>query len=251
VVEIIEAPVEGFGMIPNWLVRESTISAYGLLVYVALTGRTNRSGECWPSYATLAKEARCSPASARRAVKELRDAGLVTVTQRKRESDGAQTSNIYRVNLGAPLSHRQSPLSHSKGAPVSLTPKEDTGEQDTGEEEIKVTLTSDRSVKSTLSSGRPRSHRDDVFASPAQIAFMRDCYILLHQELPDRSEEADWAQMSSSDIHGDIRLLWGEIEQGSDHLLEDALLMHPDALSDRALRFIAERTGQTYERKAA
>jgi hypothetical protein len=244
VVEIIEAPVEGFGMIPNWLVRESTISAYGLLVYVALTGRTNRSGECWPSYATLAKEARCSPASARRAVRELREAGLVTVLQRKRESDGAQTSNIYRVNLGAPLSH-------SKGAPVSLTPKEDTGEQDTGEEEIKVTLSSDRSVKSTLSRGRPRSHRDDVFASSAQIAFMRDCYILLHQELPDRSEETEWAQMSSADIHGDIRLLWGEIEQGSNHLLEDALLIHPDALSDRALNFIAERTGSTYDRKAA
>ena len=110
-VEFQDTPAEGFGMIPNWLVRESNISAYGLLVYVALTGRANRTGECFPSMATLAKEARCSVTTARKAVKELQQAGLVQVTQRLLAEGiyDRNQSNFYRVNLTfsnpAPLVH--------------------------------------------------------------------------------------------------------------------------------------------------
>lgn len=60
-------------------------------VYVYLYDRANKNGECWPSVSTIAKEIKLSQATVRRAIKDLRKAGLIETTQRYRTKGGNST----------------------------------------------------------------------------------------------------------------------------------------------------------------
>ena len=57
-------------------------------VYTYLYDRANKNGECWPSLNTIADDIKLSPATVRRAIKDLRNAGFVTTQQRYREHGG-------------------------------------------------------------------------------------------------------------------------------------------------------------------
>ena len=46
-------------------------------VYTYLYDRANKNGECWPSVNTIAGDIKLSPATVRRAIKDLRKAGLI------------------------------------------------------------------------------------------------------------------------------------------------------------------------------
>ena len=65
-------------------------------VYTYLYDRANKNGECWPSVKTIAGDIKLSPATVRRAVKDLRKAGLLTTAQRYREK-GGKSSLLYRI----------------------------------------------------------------------------------------------------------------------------------------------------------
>ena len=60
-------------------------------VYVYLYDRADKNGECWPSVTTIAKEIKLSQATVRRAIKDLRKAGLIETTQRYRTKGGTST----------------------------------------------------------------------------------------------------------------------------------------------------------------
>ena len=57
-------------------------------VYTYLYDRANKNGECWPSVKTIAGDIKLSPATVRRAVKDLKKAGLIETEQRYREQAG-------------------------------------------------------------------------------------------------------------------------------------------------------------------
>ena len=65
-------------------------------VYTYLYDRANTYGECWPSVNTIAGDIKLSPATVRRAVKDLRKAGLLTTAQRYREK-GGKRSLLFRL----------------------------------------------------------------------------------------------------------------------------------------------------------
>lgn len=65
-------------------------------VYTYLHDRADKNGECWPSVKTIAGDIKLSPATVRRAVKDLRKAGLLTTAQRYREK-GGKSSLLYRI----------------------------------------------------------------------------------------------------------------------------------------------------------
>lgn len=65
-------------------------------VYTYLYDRANTYGECWPSVKTIAGDIKLSPATVRRAVKDLRKAGLLTTAQRYREK-GGKSSLLFRL----------------------------------------------------------------------------------------------------------------------------------------------------------
>ena len=66
-------------------------------VYTYLYVRANKNGECWPSVKTIAGDIKLSPATVRRAIKDLKKAGFVTTQQRYREH-GGKSSLLFMLN---------------------------------------------------------------------------------------------------------------------------------------------------------
>ncbi len=65
-------------------------------VYVYLADRANKAGECWPAIPTIAKELKLSQSTIRRALKDLRKAGLIKTQQRYR-TKGGKSSLLYKI----------------------------------------------------------------------------------------------------------------------------------------------------------
>ena len=65
-------------------------------VYTYLHDRANKNGECWPSVKTIAGDIKLSPATVRRAIKDLKKAGLIETIQRYRYY-GEKSSLLYKI----------------------------------------------------------------------------------------------------------------------------------------------------------
>lgn len=64
------------------------LSHRAVAVYTYLYERANKNGECWPSVKTIAGDIKLSPATVRRAIKDLRKVGLIETKQQYRENGG-------------------------------------------------------------------------------------------------------------------------------------------------------------------
>lgn len=80
---------------------ECEISHRAVAVYLYLADRANKQGECWPSIPTIAEDLKISESTVRRAVKELKKAGLLTTEQRFRQN-GGKSSLCYKIRGGVP-----------------------------------------------------------------------------------------------------------------------------------------------------
>lgn len=65
-------------------------------VYTYLYERANKNGECWPSVKTIAGNIKLSPATVRRAIKDLRKVGLIETKQQYRKN-GGKSSLCYKL----------------------------------------------------------------------------------------------------------------------------------------------------------
>lgn len=63
-------------------------------VYIYLADRANKDGLCWPSIPTISKDLKLSESTTRRALSDLRKAGLVKTERRYREN-GGNSSLLY------------------------------------------------------------------------------------------------------------------------------------------------------------
>ena len=80
---------------------EREISHRAVVVYLYLADRANKQGECWPSMPTIAEDLKISESTVRRAVKELKKAGLLKTEQRFRQN-GGKSSLCYKIRGGVP-----------------------------------------------------------------------------------------------------------------------------------------------------
>lgn len=69
-----------------------------IAVYTYLCDRANKNGECWPSVKTIAGDIKLSPATVRRAIKDLKKFGLIETKQRYR-CNGSKSSLLYIINI--------------------------------------------------------------------------------------------------------------------------------------------------------
>ena len=69
-----------------------------IAVYVYLADRANKAGECWPAVSTIATEIKLSEATVRRAIKDLRKAGVIETEQRFR-TKGGKSSLLYKIKI--------------------------------------------------------------------------------------------------------------------------------------------------------
>ena len=65
-------------------------------VYTYLYDRADKNGECWPSVKTIAGDIKLSPATVRRAIRDLKKAGLIKTEQRYREK-GGKSSLLFNL----------------------------------------------------------------------------------------------------------------------------------------------------------
>lgn len=64
--------------------------------YMYLSDRANKENTCWPSIPTISKDLKLSESTTRRALSDLRKAGLVHTEQRYREN-GGNSSLLYHL----------------------------------------------------------------------------------------------------------------------------------------------------------
>lgn len=67
-------------------------------VYRYLLDRANKDGECWPSVNTIAGDIKLSPATVRRAIKDLKRVGMIKTQQRYRKRGGT-SSLLFKLNM--------------------------------------------------------------------------------------------------------------------------------------------------------
>ena len=82
----------------NFLYRME-LSHRAVSVYIYLVDRANKDGECWPSIPTIAAELKLSQSTVRRALQDLRKAGLLETEQRYR-TRGGKSSLLYKIRGG-------------------------------------------------------------------------------------------------------------------------------------------------------
>jgi len=92
--------VEGFAMVPNWLIRESGVSGYAICVFAALASHSGKGG-IFPSQETLAVEARCSVRKVRESLTELVRVGAVKRIHRS--SRVGRLSDGYEIAVNGAL----------------------------------------------------------------------------------------------------------------------------------------------------
>ena len=59
-----------------------------IAVYIYLADRANKNGICWPAIPTIARDLKISESTTRRALQDLRRAGVLRTEQRYRENGG-------------------------------------------------------------------------------------------------------------------------------------------------------------------
>jgi DNA-binding transcriptional MocR family regulator len=96
-----EKRVEGFAVIPRWVLLDGTLSAQAKMLYLVLSSHVNREGVCWPSQRTMAEEGSMAVSTVKMALLELRERGLVEWSGRATKQ-GGQTSNLYRLQTSRP-----------------------------------------------------------------------------------------------------------------------------------------------------
>lgn len=94
--ESVLADEPGWSAVPNTITRSTKLSAGAKLVYLSLSSRLNCADGNWPSHATIATEASCSVATVKRALAELKAAGVIEWRHRS-DGKGGQVSNVYRL----------------------------------------------------------------------------------------------------------------------------------------------------------
>lgn len=109
----------------NLILHAEVGSAITKAVLFVLDNYIGDSMTCWPSRETIATKANCSADSVDRAIKSLRDEGIVIVT--KRGNGNAQTSNLYRIDyqrlkatqppIAAPVAANSGPPQPQAAAP--------------------------------------------------------------------------------------------------------------------------------------
>lgn len=88
----------------TWVWGLNELPASETLVLLVLADQANDEGFCWPNQETIAKKARCSVRSVKRAIDSLKKSQLLDIEHRGNSSARGRKSNVYRLNVGADFS---------------------------------------------------------------------------------------------------------------------------------------------------
>lgn len=86
---------------PRAIDSDDRLTAYQRSVLMALASRANADGECWPSLATIAKDAKVSTATVKRCIPKLVEYGYISKRKRTGEH-GGPVSTLYKILFKKP-----------------------------------------------------------------------------------------------------------------------------------------------------
>lgn len=75
---------------------KSDVPHRAVAVYLYLADRANTAGQCWPAIPTIAQDLHLSVSTVKRALCDLRTAGLIETEQRYRQK-GGKSSLLYTL----------------------------------------------------------------------------------------------------------------------------------------------------------
>ncbi|WP_166873898.1 hypothetical protein [Salinibacterium sp. ZJ450] len=224
-----------FTRIPNKWVRDPSISlrARGLLAQLL----SHKPG--W--HITIESLVRGNPEgrdAIRTSIGELTKAGYLTIERKRDWATGQMDGRDYVLS-------DPDAAEDSVSNPVALETRTTAFPHD-GEPPTKKNSFNNTMVKKTRKpAGGPAVYSKDAFASKAQVNFLRDCFILLHAQLPTKDQLDEWAHWSSFSADEEIQESWSEIE--SRHLLlPEVLGEFRGELSSSAIRYIERRFPADY-----
>ena len=100
---------------------ETRFKGTELLVLLCLADHANDDGQCWPSYARLAKRARCSRRQAMRCVDRLLKEGWITRLKRPIGFERHDT-NVFTLHLPPPSDTTSPPPQKQSASVTGVTP---------------------------------------------------------------------------------------------------------------------------------
>jgi Helix-turn-helix domain len=164
--------------IDNSIIDElaAQIGIYGLGIYVAIKRHLNtKTGDCYPSYATIARKLHIDRSTVIRYVKKLKALGLISPELRFKE-DGSPTSNQYNFDKGSGT--KQPEVVVQDNHPSSTPPPEQSPSPNKKQRSI------------TDVDLLPSEKQKNCPHPPTEIAFLADnvtichhCYSLLDENL--------------------------------------------------------------------
>jgi len=83
------------------LIYQSELPHRAIVVYMYLSDRAGKEGQCFPSVQTIARHTKLSEATVHRALNDLEKGGFVYRTGRQRPN-GADSSNLYTLTDAEP-----------------------------------------------------------------------------------------------------------------------------------------------------
>ena len=75
---------------------KSDVPHRAVAVYLYLADRANTAGQCWPAIPTIARDLHVSVSTVKRALRDLRTAGLIKTELRFRQK-GGKSSLLYTI----------------------------------------------------------------------------------------------------------------------------------------------------------
>jgi DNA-binding transcriptional MocR family regulator len=140
------------------LARLPEIKPLAFAVYAVLASHADEEGRCWPSVAAMARAVGCSAPTVKRALRDLKDAGLIGQQRRR------QSTPIYTIQEVSPVSPQEQEVS-----PVSL--REITGDPQEVSPVIHRTTTKERQPKNDKQEGSNMIPQDQARKSASAQRF--------------------------------------------------------------------------------
>lgn len=154
-----------FAIIPDYLI-EASPAALRVYFYLALRA-DHKTGQCWPSQATIGNALEISDRTVRRALQILVDMGAIEV-DRRFNAAGDQTSNMYTLPFAISRGRGRTPVSRGGGQP--RTHRVDTPVQEVGSPMSTNPDSSSDSIDPEVLKALPREEGETMGAYLSRLA---------------------------------------------------------------------------------
>ncbi|MDT0223485.1 helix-turn-helix domain-containing protein [Gordonia sp. AC31] len=225
----------GFVRLPYELIDSGRLTNSEMCVYISLLRhRDHHTGRCWPSYATIAQEARVTRRTAISVIKRLEEVGIIRIFAEHNKP------NVYEVALFdgfptdpeggetiAPGSEMVSPRSEMI-SPEGCNGFTSGGEKEHHEQEPlnknqELAPSNEKHERALRSDDTSDEHNfsfdtePEKPISPKQFTYMTDLYIHIMGSTPPAAQAAQWREFTQAQADAHIKAWNQRVPRGDEY----------------------------------